>query len=259
MRSCPMKPLYIHGPEGTRVLLDIPALRVTVPKQADRLFPLQRISRIAVSGPVRWETPALLACADRGISVTFLDEHAEVRARWLGRGGERQALLQRMTDFLALPDALERYQNWRRGVTRMAARSAVRRMNLKNERGSGEEAVLLRQLCADHLFGRLFRHITALLLAEMTQTLADQGLAADCELLQDSWIDLPRDLADVLAWDFVPSLARWILALRKQAQRQEVPVEPAELLRFYAERSQRVDYLCRGLLNKLHRWLLECG
>ena len=40
-----MRPLYIDGSPGCRVVLDEPALRV-VPDKADQLFPLSRISRV---------------------------------------------------------------------------------------------------------------------------------------------------------------------------------------------------------------------
>jgi hypothetical protein len=257
MEADTMKPLYIYGQEGTQVSLDAPALRVTVPNQADRLFPLQRISRMVVSGSVSWETPALLACADHGISVVFIDGHAEVRARWLGRCSERQAFIQRLADFMALPDAPERYQTWRQGILRMAVRSAARRMGLKNWRDVdvGE----LQKLTSDRLFNRLYRHMTALLLAETVQILFEQGVDANSELFQDAWLDLPGDLARVLVWDFVPALLAWVQTLRKQAKGQAVWLNDAEVVRFYDARSQRVGYLCRGLLNKMHRWLLESG
>jgi hypothetical protein len=40
----------------------------------------------------------LLACADAGITLLFLENNGEVSARWRGRGGERQSLTQRLVD-----------------------------------------------------------------------------------------------------------------------------------------------------------------
>jgi len=45
-----MRPLYIDGSPGCRVVLDEPALRVVVPDKADQLFPLSRISRVVCKG-----------------------------------------------------------------------------------------------------------------------------------------------------------------------------------------------------------------
>jgi len=81
-----MRPLYIEGREGLQIGWESPALQVTVPDLAEQWFPLQRVSRIVVTGKVQWQTEALLACAEQGISVTFLDESGDVSARWLGAG-----------------------------------------------------------------------------------------------------------------------------------------------------------------------------
>src|SRR5512136_2483897 len=104
-----MWPLYIDGLPGCRVVLDEPALRVVVPDKADQLFPLSRISRVVCKGLVEWSMSALLACADAGINLLFLEKTGEVRARWLSRGNARQSLTQRLVDLLARADGLERY------------------------------------------------------------------------------------------------------------------------------------------------------
>ena len=61
-----MRPLYIDGAFGCRVVLDDPALRIIVPDRADQLFPLSRISRVVCQGSAEWSMQALLACADAG-------------------------------------------------------------------------------------------------------------------------------------------------------------------------------------------------
>ena len=125
-----MRPLYIDGSPGCRVVLDEPALRVVVPDKADQLFPLSRISRVVCKGVVEWSMSALLACADAGINLLFLEKNGEVRARWLGRGNARQSLTQRLVDLLARADGLQRYENWHLSMQKLAARSFARRMGL---------------------------------------------------------------------------------------------------------------------------------
>ncbi len=129
-----MRPLYIDGSPGCRVVLDEPALRVVVPDKADQLFPLSRISRVVCKGVVEWSMSALLACADAGINLLFLEKNGEVRARWLGRGGERQSLTQRLVDLLARADGGQRYENWYLSMQKLAARSFARRMGLDDWR-----------------------------------------------------------------------------------------------------------------------------
>ncbi len=106
-----MRPLYINGSSGCRVVLDQPALRVVVQNKADQLFPLSRISRVVCKGAVEWSMFALLACADAGINLLFLQQNGEVRARWLGRGNERQSLNQRLVDLLCKRLAVPSVEN----------------------------------------------------------------------------------------------------------------------------------------------------
>ncbi len=53
-----MKPLYLQGKTGMRVDYEEPALSITQPDKARQLFPLQRVSRVIVSGSVDWTTVA---------------------------------------------------------------------------------------------------------------------------------------------------------------------------------------------------------
>jgi len=99
-----MKPLYLDGAQPLAVTLDGPALRVGQRGCADRRFPLRRVSRVVNSGRVSWDTRALLACADKGITICFLARDGGTRARWTGRTTERSGLAQRWNDFLDRPD-----------------------------------------------------------------------------------------------------------------------------------------------------------
>ncbi|MBX3628573.1 MAG: CRISPR-associated endonuclease Cas1 [Nitrosomonas sp.] len=120
-----MRPLYIDGVSGCRVIWDDPALRIIVPDRADQLFLLSRISRVVCQGGVEWSMQALLACADAGIQLLFLEKNGAIRARWLGQSGERQRLTQRLIDLLSRTDGPAhmqtgccRWKNWRSAVVR---------------------------------------------------------------------------------------------------------------------------------------------
>lgn len=250
-----MRPLYVNGCGKTLIKLDAPALRVIVPEQADRLFPLQRISRVIVSGTAIWETDALLACADRGISVAFLDEDGDLRARWLGKSGERQLFLQRLADLMGRPDAQNLYDDWFRAMERMAIRSTAKKLVA--------DANLTMSLRQVHAFfdnqkrylaiqpvDAVYSKIRGLLKAELVQLFLEVGLSAKSELLQEHWLNLPHDFSRLIFWDFEVPLLRWL-------QKQAAYPEYQEIVTFYHDRSARIAYLHAGLLNKLHRWLIE--
>ena len=65
------KPLYLDIAQAKAVELEAVALRVVAHEQADSFYPLRRVSRVVVTGKVKWETAALLACFEYGIPVAF--------------------------------------------------------------------------------------------------------------------------------------------------------------------------------------------
>lgn len=250
-----MRPLYVNGCGKTLIKLDAPALRVIVPDQADRLFPLQRISRVIVSGTAVWETDALLACADRGISVAFLDENGELRARWLGKGGERQQFLQRLADLLGRPDAKDLYERWFKAMERMATRSTAKKLvtdaNLTVSSRQIHDFFDDQKRClAIQPVDGVYSKVRGLLKAELVQLFLDAGLCGKSELLQEQWLNLPNDFSRLIFWDIEVPLLSWL------EMRTALPLQQ-EIVTFYDERSTRVAYLHAGLLSKLHRWLIE--
>lgn len=244
-----MRPLYIDGFPGCRVVLDEPALRVTVPDKADQLFPLSRISRVVCKGVVEWSMSALLACADAGINLLILEKNGEVRARWLGRGGERQSLTQRLVDLLSRADGPERYENWQLSIEKLAARSFARRMGLEEWREV--PVVDLRQRLSLSLSND-GRHranlLQSLLYSELLNWLPDCGFCSDDEALLTSDLDLASDLSKFLLWDFYPFL------LATDAPDTSPALSAMALL--YQQRADRVYLLFRSTINKLHQFLL---
>lgn len=244
-----MRPLYIDGLPGCRVVLDEPALRVVMPAQADQLFPLSRISRVVCKGVVDWSMPAMLACADAGIHLLFLQRNGELRARWLGRGTERQSLTQRLVDLLARSDGPGLYENWRLSMQKLAGRSFARRMGVQNWREASISELRQQLLLTLGTVGKERANcLHSLLQAEILLWLPDAGLGCDDEALLNDQLDLVQDFSDLLIWDFYPSL------LTADATPQQA-IMPA-MARLLQQRSDRCYLLFRGSLNKLQQFLL---
>jgi hypothetical protein len=242
-----MRPLYIEGGLGCRVVFDEPALRIVVVNKADQLFPLSRISRVVCSGVVEWSMSALLACADSGINVLFLAKNGEVRGRWLGQSQQRQLLAQRLIDLLARPDGLGRYENWYLAVEKLAARSFARRIGLENWR---EIPVVDLRRYLQQFMSEQQRYCAnsmhTVLLSELLIWLADVELASDDENLLSDGLDLANDFSRLLLWDFYGFLLSNSLSeadLKATAGLFEQQVD-----RFYL--------LFRSTVNKLHLFLL---
>lgn len=244
-----MRPLYIDGSPGCRVVLDEPALRVVVPDKADQLFPLSRISRVVCKGVVEWSMSALLACADVGINLLFLQKNGEVRARWLGQGSERQALTQRLVDLLARADGLQVYENWYLSMQKLAARSFARRMGVADwlEVSIND---LRRQLALTLSSEGQHRAnlLQGLLHSELLTLLSECGFCSDDEALLSSNLDLALDLSKLLVWDYYPTLLA--------ADEPDTAQPLAAMAQLYKQREDRLYLLFRSTVNKLHQFLL---
>ena len=244
-----MLPLYIDGFAGCRVELDDPALRVLISDKADRLFPLSRISRVICNGKVEWSMSALLACADTGIQLLFLDGNGEIRARWLGRSGERQSLTQRLVDLLTYDDGRESYTNWYMSMEKLAVRSFARRIGLPDwrERSASELYQKLKfQLGSEGLYRA--RVLESVLYGELMAWLSTCGFEQHNEDLLSAELDLATDLGKLLLWDFYPVL------LDMNIRITDTPLEDLAIL--FHQRSDRCYSLFRSCINRLHHFLL---
>jgi hypothetical protein len=242
-----MRPLYIDGSPGCRVVLDEPALRVVIPEKADQLFPLSRVSRVVCNGLVEWSMSALLACADAGINLLFLEKNGEVRARWLGRGDARQSLTQRLVDLLSRSDGFARYENWYLSMQKLAARSFARRMGLRDWREVSINDLRQQFNLSLSDEGRHQANVLqGLLQSELLNWLPDCGFATDDEALLSSDLDLAADLSKLLVWDFYPVLL----------SDSETGTALVTMATLFQQREDRCYLLFRSTINKLHQFLL---
>ena len=252
-----MKPCYLTGRSGLTVGLDGPALCVTQPERARQLLPLSRISRLMVSGSLNISTEALLACAARGITVTFLDRQGEVQAFLFGDSTRRDGLDQRLRDFLDRPDWAECYDNWRRSIDSRALRALCRRLGLAPEtqtlapiirRLQVHQATYLGARQQGFIAGRL-SGLTGALAAEL---LAEAGLGAAQMRSLDERLNLTADLSRWLQWDLQIPLCTW---LSEQSDGQAIRNQA--LVAFFESRTSRLNRLGHGILNRLHGFLVE--
>lgn len=243
-----MRTLYIDGVPGCRVVLDEPALRIVVPERADRLFPLSRISKVVCTGVVDWSMSALLACADAGIHLLFLHKNGEIRGRWLGQCNIRPSLTQRLVDLLAQADGLERYQNWRRAMEKLAVRSLARRLGI----------VDWREIPANTLRTQVHQALgpnrqyqanvmAAIVQSEVQHWLKDCDFDVNDDVIINQPLDLAEDISKFLMWDCYPTLL-------DGSDQPDCPVLQA-MASCVQAREDRLYLLFRSTVNKLTQFL----
>ncbi len=253
-----MRPLYVEGAH-TEVKLDGPALRISQPGSADRWFPLGRLSRVVSSSHVDWETAALLACAGRGVTISFLDHDGALIARCIGRVDAHDRLQECLERLLVRADWRTLYAQWLAAMENMALISVVRRsgLALKGRPDPKTLRTLFREGAAsmDALFAyeRIGREVHSLLVATVSQSLTDSRI--DISLCNGADFNLANDLAGVLFWDFQLARLRWLEWRLEHMGTVEAPARE-EIIRFFEARRERTGKLARGLIQRLHRWLI---
>lgn len=261
-----MKPLYLDGASPMRVELDGPALRVERSLHAVVLVPLSRVSRVVVSGDVSWCTPAMLACADSGIPIIFVNSVGAVRARWNGKVNSRCTLKRYIEGSLDRPDWEERYATWIDAVERQAALRIAGRLHVAVQLPlfPAEVKLALSDKAAGFTDAETWRHMTevqyGLLRVHVCALLTKKGLRGDAGPVVRGALDLETDITRVLDWDL--ELLRWgWLRRRRIWQRKtrrglDTPGR-REIVKLYESRATRVERSCEVLLGRMHRWLSE--
>lgn len=259
------KPLYLDPKTSARVELEGPSLTLLVAGQAPRYLPLRRISRILANERAEFSTPALLACAQQGISLLFVDRDGETRARLLGAPGERQELRQRLVDLLVRPDWRDLYATWCYAQEKRTLGRVHRRLQAPAEI---HDAARLRTwlkgqavaLAGERQAARSASWLDELLFAWMLNHLQQLGLGAQSELLQDGWPDLVTDLHRLHRWYGETIRIGWLRRRALWAQRTGQPLRELtrrDLIDLYQNNSARLGGFGREITNALHRWLVE--
>ena len=244
-----MRPLYLNASEPLSVSLDGPALRVRKEGECSRLFPLERIARVTANDQVKWSTDALLACADAGIAICFLERNGSIRARLIGRATNRGQLPQLWSNFLDRPDHDVLYRQWRDDARRSAIGLCALRLgrdpapllaqpNAEIEAPAAEGEELRRFAC----------RLKGLVEARTIEELGCLGLGADNAGL----LPLVPDLATIVLWAVRADLAKWWTNDRCRVPKRTDPV-----VSFFERCRGSVDFQLRHTLRQLYRFLQE--
>lgn len=260
------RPVWINSPRATRISLQDGALVIAVTEQAERWLPLPRISRLIANRHAEFTTEALLACAEQGITLVFLDHFGQPLARLMGKHGQRQGMHQRLLDLFNHPDGADRYRDWLRANRHRVAGAVLSRMGLDPTFRNHRQARLRLETTAAALGpaqvivdSRHFLHGMAH--SWMANHLAQLGLGADSETLQDGYPDLASDLGELLCWHSESLRMGFLLRRRLWEQRHHRPARQPlthkQMTRLWQRNAARMGRAGRDLSNRLHRWLID--
>jgi hypothetical protein len=259
------RPLYLGPGADVYVALDGPALSISRDERASQLFPLRRLSRVVSARDIAWSSSALLACAEHGVSVLFLDDHGEIVARLMGRPGERDELNRRLIEFLLLPQAQGMYGYWFRNYRRRASHWAGLKLEVpiaQRDPAHCRPALerIARREAGEAVALETRQWFRTLAYAWMQAHLQDLGIGAGQSLGQVGEPNLAKDLTDILTWYLEPARIGWLRSRRLAAKRKGEPVrDPThrETIALFESSAMRVAERGREITGTLHRWLIH--
>lgn len=252
------KPLYLQGRQGLAVDLDGPALRIEQPERAVTFYPLARLARVLSKGEVRWAYEALLACADAGVPVVFMDGEGGVRGYFFGRSASKDDLYRCLQSSLRRSDGLYRYRHWRTMMT-VHAQHALRRQ--LQQAGIDPDLVFVTQPMATIEKTAAYKATAIQLNTRLFGLLA--GLSAqlwvEAGLNAKRWVDLEPlplvdDLAGLLGWALVEPL---LLTSSTRFQSGLDWRDERGLTALVEGRRDELLQFGRLLLDQLRQWLTE--
>lgn len=112
--SAPRKPLHLDG-RSRAIQVSLAGSALSICRGSRRLtLPVERISRVIVSGRVHWEASALVVCMQRRLPIVYVDAGGRPLGATLPFTGRSSALEELLHAFLGQTNWRERYDNWLR-------------------------------------------------------------------------------------------------------------------------------------------------
>ncbi|QTR48561.1 CRISPR-associated endonuclease Cas1 [Candidatus Thiothrix anitrata] len=248
------KPLYLDIAQAKTVSLEAVALRVIAHEQAEHFYPLRRISRVIVTGKVRWETDALLACLEYGIPVAFRGRDGHLIGHCLNDRSSQVSLETLLTSCADSSEGDRLYQQWRVHEESQWVRRIGKayRQIFHNAVAHGVMPYIEPQLqqalpCPIRQFDG---QLQAPIASHVVEILEAYGFSDNIQLPITRRVHLSRDLERLLLLE-----AYWLVA------RGDAPLLFADrglrysVVHFYESHQQHFEERARIALNRLWRLL----
>lgn len=240
-RSC----LVLDANQIARLALDGPALQITLHQQSHRLFPLRRIARIHVIGPLDTGFATLLHCAEQQIPVAFFNTKGALRCQLYYPVHENGVLAHWLEHIEFDEQAAVLYQDWLQlQHTHLLARMGCRQgaHNTRTDLVEQHITRILKTVWSKAQINDAQDWLDGLLTSHLSQLIAQEGLAHQSRGTR-------RLLEDLL-----PSCKTWLLYCLTQhiiEQKKAPRLDAHGMSQFYQHISDSVEYLIRRMLVQL--------
>jgi hypothetical protein len=248
-------PLYLDSKELLMVSYEPPALCIQHKNRSDQLFPLRKIARIQVSGPVEWQSAALIACMKQGISIQFLDKNGDTIGRVVGTGQHSMTLNQYFEHLFYISHWQEKYLQWCDAKTQQSRRYAA--ITLKMPFNCAQDLKFLENWSRYRLnqyplkqLSQFYNSFYNDLLGEVNNYLQYHCLWKNTSVALNEPIDLATDLTNIMA--------PVIIILREQillSQKSYPEINKKQLSIWFMQKNKYIHYQIIRMVNMLEIWI----
>ena len=236
--------LVIDARKLANLQLDGPALRIRLHTKSNQLFPLRRLARIHILGPLANGLDALVHCAENQIPVAFFSAAGKLRCQ-LYYPVYKHTQLSHWLDYVEFdPEISEQYSQWLQN--QMLHTLAQLRCNTG---AHPQRKVLLEQRLRD-LCNRTIGHkrlqeaeqwLNGMLVNHLSHLLADHGLANNS-----------RNKRKLLE-DLLPICELWLLYHLTEfvVSKKKLTFNAQGMSDFYHSQSPAIDYTVKRMLVQL--------
>ena len=246
-----MKPLYLDGNQVLRARLDHDAIRVSSRELADAWFPLQRISRVIISGNMELSSSVLSGCLSQNIPIVVAAPGGDYVGICFGTDYRKQTLQSHVLELHESRAQLYLLDNWFAAQQRQQILRLQKRFRLPL---SVYEVELVKSrletvICLDYQFyywSDCLRRLMPMLAAQ--QTILLQHFGFDSEVLRPAPATrgLLQQFIELIEWEL------WGLAANGQLPSGK---RRNQLIHYFHKHSIFLERRSRTWVDKLwHRF-----
>ena len=246
-----MKPLYLNGAAVNRIRLEHDALRIVAEHRADTWFPLNRISRIILSGDMALSSKVLATCLSQNIPIVIAGQKGEFVGVCFGTNFQQQSLQSHVLELYESRAQLYILDNWFLGQQRQQILHLQKRFRLPRDLFETNEVKtrLDELICLEHRFydwQNCLQKMLPMLAAQLTVLLRHFGFDSEVLRPAPASIGLLQHFLDLLEWKL------WALAANGHLPSGTLR---NQLIHYYQSHSSDIERFTRLQIDKLwHRF-----
>lgn len=250
-----LQSLYLDSTKVEQVHFDQNAIKLIHNDFAPRWFPLSRISRIVVFGPMLWDSEAINACMEESISLTFSSQTGEIKGICQSINAKQSRFGEMLTGLITQISGTEQLEQWFYAKQRQYKINSLEQIHIHVEEYDSKYIIQVFSAWLSDGYKIKQPHTLFNLLETLLFSHASEFLAHVFTVYQlNEHVTLNQILSKNLG-----HCIRWLIFVwfinYYRVKKRLVPSKKG-LIKFYEESHAKIENEFFHLINDLYHWLL---